>query len=121
MENAKRILLVDLDDIRRESRIRLFTHAGYVVEVRTDHIEAERIDHESTFDLVIVALHQDATEAAEYCDHLCRVKPRLPVLLLADVGAFVPHAALSSIIETGNPDDPMLKIGTMLAASTHIR
>ena len=121
MESAKKILLVDLDDIRRKSRIRILTHAGYDVEIRADHIEAERIDHESAFDLVIVALHQDAIEAAENRDHLCWVKPRLPVLPLADVSAFVPPGNLSSLIETGSPDNLMRKIAAMLASSTYIR
>lgn len=52
MGTAKKILLVDLDDERRDSRVGLLTQAGYSVEVRKDRIAAERLDHESTFDLV---------------------------------------------------------------------
>jgi AmiR/NasT family two-component response regulator len=121
MENAKKILLIDLNDIRRESRVRLLTHAGYTVDVRTDYVEAERLDHEGRFDLVILALHSDPAKAAHYSDHLCRAKPRLPILLLTDVGVFVPPGTLSRSIETGSPDDLIQEITGMLAGSTSVR
>ena len=90
MLDKKRILLVDLDDSRRASRLQLLTHAGYAVDVRTDHIEAERLDHEGEFDLVIVALHGSPEQAATYSDDLSTAKQRLPILLLTDSGVYVP-------------------------------
>jgi hypothetical protein len=57
MENKKKILLIDLDDTRRATRVGLLTSSGYDVDLRDDYIAAERLDHEGFFDLVIVALH----------------------------------------------------------------
>src|ERR1700677_78191 len=39
--NAKKILLVDLDDLRRHSRVRVLNMAGYAVDLRDDAIAAE--------------------------------------------------------------------------------
>ena len=52
----KRILLIDADDTRRNTRVAMLTGAGYEVEVRADHIIAENLAFESSFDLVILAL-----------------------------------------------------------------
>jgi AmiR/NasT family two-component response regulator len=121
MENPQKILLIDKDDNRRQSRVNLLAYAGYTVSVRADYIEAERLDHEGRFDLVILALHGDAENATLYSNHLSRTKPRLPVLLLTDVGVFVPPGTLSDSIETGNPAKLIHEIAEMLAGSTHVR
>jgi hypothetical protein len=71
--------------------------------------------------LVIVALHGDPENAARYSDHLSRVKPKLPILLLTDAGVFVPPGTLSDSIETGNPAKLIQEIAEMLAGSTHVR
>lgn len=103
MENAKKILLIDQNDGRRESRMRLLTHSGYEVSVRTDTSEPFQLDHEATFDLIIVALHGDPAKATLYSDQLSVAKPKLPILLLADMGVFVAPGTLSRSIETGAP------------------
>ena len=121
MADKKRILLVDLDDSRRASRLQLLTHAGYVVDVRADHIEAERLDHEGEFDLVIVALHGNPQKAATYSDDLSRAKRRLPILLLTDSGVYVPKDTLSRNVEAGSPAALMREVVSMLAGSTHVR
>ena len=121
MENAKKILLIDVDDNRRRSRVNLLTNAGYRIEVRQDYIDAERLNHEGTFDLVIVSLHGDSDKAAHYSDVLTRAQPRLPVLLLTDVGMFVPPGTLSPSLKTGSPAELIGEIVGMLAGITHVR
>lgn len=119
--NQRKILLIDLDDSRRETRVRLLTGAGYAVDVRNDSIEAERLDHEGTFDLVILALHGNPEKAVHYSDSLTRKKPRLPILLLTDLGVYVPKGTLSETMETGDPAALIREVASMLAGSTHIR
>jgi DNA-binding NtrC family response regulator len=118
--NPKKILLVDLDDARRRSRIRLLEHAGYEVSVRTDHISAESLNHEG-FDLIVIALHYDEKLAIEYSNRLSRSNPTLPVLLLLDRGVFVPRKTVRPTIETGNPKELLEEIASLLAGSSHIR
>jgi hypothetical protein len=101
--------------------VRLLAHAGYAVDVRRDHIEAERLDHEGVFDLVIVTLHGEPRRAARYSDDLRRAKPRLPVLLLTDTGVYVPPGTKSHSIETGDPGALIQGVASMLAGSTYIR
>lgn len=121
MENAKKILLIDQDDHRRDSRVSLLTHSGYLVSVRTDHVEAYKLDHEGSFDLIVVALHGDPTKATQYSDQLSQLKPNLPILLLADVGVFVPPGTLGHSMETGSPASLIAEIARILAGSTHVR
>jgi hypothetical protein len=99
----------------------LLVKAGYTVDLRDDYIAAERLDHEGHFDLIIVALHGRADKAREYSDHLSRIKPRLPVLLLTDSGTYVPPGTLGNTVETGDPEKLIKEITSMLAVSTHIR
>jgi len=120
MANQKRILLIDLDDRRRDTRVQLLTHAGYAVEVRNNHIEAEHLDHEGEFDLVIVTLH-GSPQAVKYSDDLNRAKPRLPILLLTDSGVYVPRDTRNQSMETGSPGALIEEVASMLAGSTHIR
>ena len=118
----KRILFVDLDDTRRETRVRMLTGAGHEVEVRADHEVAETLDHEGTFDLLLLALHKkDLEEAAAYSETIRKKYPTLPILLLLDVGVFVPRGTLSESIETGFPFAMLRQIGEMLAGSSHVR
>jgi AmiR/NasT family two-component response regulator len=121
MANQKRILLIDLDDNRRETRVQLLTHAGYAVDVRRDHIEAERLDHEGQFDLVIVTLHGDPGRAAQYSDTLSKAKPRLPVLLLTDLGVYVPPGTRNPSVEAGDPAALIQEVASMLAGSIYVR
>jgi DNA-binding response OmpR family regulator len=83
-EASKRILLIDLDESRRVTSVHLLTHAGCDVDVRNDHVDAERRADEVDFDLVIVALHEDFEDAAACSERLRRSDPTLPVLLLTD-------------------------------------
>jgi DNA-binding NtrC family response regulator len=93
----QRILLIDRDDGRRQSRIMLLVKAGYEVEVRADRVIAEDQNHEPRFDLVILALHHKKLEdAAAYSERLRKVNPNLPILLLTDYGVVVPRGTPQS-------------------------
>jgi hypothetical protein len=119
---SKRVLLVDLEDTRRQTRVRMLTQAGHDVQLRVNHVDAEWLDHEGHFDLVILSLHRTKLEeAASYSERLRIRKPDLPVLLLLDVGVFVPRGTLSPSIDTGYPVEFMREVASMLAGSTHIR
>ena|SRR5579884_2006437 len=118
----KRILLVDRDDSRRETRVMLLVSAGYEVEVSASWAIAEGADHEGRFDLVILSLHYGGPqEALDYSDKVAKENPTLPVLLLMDTGVFVPRDTLSRSIETGLPVEMLQTIAEMLAGSRHIR
>jgi hypothetical protein len=121
LPGSKKLLLIDLDDGRRTSRTHLLTSAGYTVDLRDDYMDAERLDHEGFFDLIILALHGHPDKALAYSDQLSRAKPRLPILLLTDSGVYVPPGTLGHSVETGNPAALMKEIASMLEGSTHIR
>lgn len=100
----------------------MLTEAGHAVTVRTDWIASHDLDHEGTFDLVIIALHHDDLKAAvAYGEQLHADKPTLPILLLTDSGMFAPRGTLNPSMETGNPVELMTEVAAMLAGSTHIR
>lgn len=68
-EARKRVLLVDLDDVRRRKRVRMLTAAGYEVETRVDHEMSEALEREASFDLLVLALHhKKLEEAAAYSE-----------------------------------------------------
>jgi hypothetical protein len=119
--NAKKILLVDLDNLRRQSRVRVLNMAGYAVDIRDDSVAAERLDQEGNFDLIIVALHGHPEKAIAYSDHLAVARPKLPILLLTDWGVYVPPGSRSGTIETGDPDRLIQEIASRLEGSTHVR
>ena len=122
LPNAKKLLLIDLDDTRRSTRVKMLTQAGYDVQLRIDHVDAEWLDHEGHFDLVILSLHRTKLDdAAAYSERLRERRPKLPVLLLLDVGVFVPRGTLSRSMDTGFPVEFMQEIASMLAGSAHIR
>jgi CheY-like chemotaxis protein len=116
----KRILLVDVDDPRRDTRIRLLSKAGYEVHVRKDSDAAERLKDEWGYDLVVVAINRDSNLPAEYSDRLSMRVPDLPILLLVDNDAFVPFGTLSRTIETGDPIALLKEIARMLTGSERI-
>jgi DNA-binding NtrC family response regulator len=120
-KTAKKILLIDLDDSRRTSRIALLEQAGYHVSLRTDHVQAAELNQEGTYDLVVVALHRNSELATEYSDRLAILKPKLPILLLTDFGVLTPEGTLSRSIKAGVPREIMAEIATMLEGSAHIR
>lgn len=115
-ENGKKILLIDLDDARRDSRVMLLTNAGYTVDLRNDHITAERLNHEDSFDLIILALHNRPESAVAYSDQLSKDRPTLPILLLTDYGI-----SLNRSVEGGSPAEFLGKVAAMLEGSIHIR
>jgi hypothetical protein len=122
MDNQlKKILLIDVDDSRRASRVLLLEQAGYEVFLRGDWTAAELSKHESACDLVLIALHDDPKLALAYAERLAKHSPELPVLLLSDTDVFVPLETLSPNIAAGNPRMLMEKIATMLAVSNHVR
>ena len=122
MDSRKRILLVDVDDIRRETRVRMLTAAGYEIETRPDEEISEILDNEGAFDLLIVALHnRNLKDAVSYSELVRKQKPDLPILLLLDGGVFVPRGTLNPSIETASPLELMKEISKMLAESDHIR
>ena len=45
-DEAKKIMLIDLDDSRRSSRKLLLEHAGYEVALRDNYVSAETLNHE---------------------------------------------------------------------------
>lgn len=121
-ETAKRILLIDLDDLRRETRVRMLRQEGYSVILRTSHVDAEKLEGEGRFDLVILTLHHAALDdAAAYSERLRKQKPDLPILLLTDNGVFVPRGTLSPSVETGYPLEFMQEVASMLAGSKRLR
>lgn len=121
MQGSNQIMLIDLDDERRDTRIKLLEQAGYDVTVRSTYIEAGRLDDEGSFDLIILALHHRPDEALPYSDKLSRNNPGLPILLLSDQGIYVPRGTLSKNLEAGSPIELIREIAAMLAGSTHIR
>jgi hypothetical protein len=120
-EPRKRILLVDLNDSRRDTRVQLLTNAGYSVAVRDDHISAENIADEGEFDLVVVALHRGPEDDDASSERLSQKDPTLPILLLTDSGVFVPPGTFSRPLESGSPLELIREVTAMLAGSTHIR
>jgi DNA-binding NtrC family response regulator len=58
--------------------------------VRSDHVEAEKVGHESCLDLVVIALHMTKLEdTVAYSERLSKRHPTLPILLLTDHALFV--------------------------------
>ena len=95
---------------------------GYEVTLRDDYVEAERLDHEGRFDLMIVALHRrHLKEAAEYADRVQRAKPDLPILLLTDAGVYAPKGTLSKSVETDGYAALLKSVAAMFESSSHIR
>lgn len=85
---AKKILLIDLEDSRRASRVLLLEQAGYQVFLRTDRKTAELSNIETGYDLVLIALHDDAKPALAYAEVLAKHSPDLPILLLSEPAFF---------------------------------
>lgn len=122
VDSTKRILLVDEDDMRRETRVRMLTGARYEVETRPDEEVSATLDNEGAFDLLIVALNnRNFEDAVSYSERVRKQKPDLPILLLLDAGVFAPRGTLNPSIDTASPLELMKEISKMLAESDHIR
>ena len=121
-KDGVRILLVDFDDARRVTRVKLLESRGYEITLRDDYVEAEKLDHEGAFDMMIVALHRrDLKEVAGYTDRVQRAKPDLPILLLTDAGVYAPKGTLSKSVETDGYAALLKSVAEMFEASSHIR
>jgi DNA-binding NtrC family response regulator len=120
MTDAKRLLLIESEDFRRSSRIRLLVASGYEVDVREDFAAAEALHDERSYELVILALRETSAKAIAYSDRLKHSAPQLPILLLADFGVIIPPGTLSQSIEAGTPQSLLEKVAAMLRDSTHI-
>jgi hypothetical protein len=120
-DTPQRLLLIDLDDVRRQSRVQMLESVGYEVETRANYMAAERLDHEGAFDLIIVTLHRHPEDTAAYSDHLSKTDPKLPILLLTDAGVFVPKGTLSQSVGAGSVSALIQRVSAMLVGSTHIR
>ena len=117
-----KILLVDFDDARRETRVRVLESRGYEVTIRNDYIASEALDHEDSFDLMILALHRkDLKKSIDYTNRVQRAKPDLPILLLTDAGVYAPKGTLSKSVETDGHAALLASIAEMFDASSHIR
>lgn len=119
--SGKRVLLIDFDDSRRRSRILLLESVGHEVETRLDYVGAEKLDHEGTYDLIIVALHTDPERTVDYSDRLVHAYAGLPILLLTDDGVFTPRGTLNPSLASGQPKELMKQVASMLGGSTFIR
>lgn len=120
-DTAQRILLIDSDDLRRQSRVQMLESVGYEVETRANYVVSEQLDHESEFDLIIVTLHRHPEDTAAYSDHLSMAAPQLPILLLTDAGVFVPKGTLSQSVDAGSVSQLIQRVSAMLVGSTHVR
>ena len=71
MLGTKSILLVDSDDVRRETRIALLESRGAKVTSRATCSTSASLDSEGTFDLLIVVVNSDnLKEATYYAEHV---------------------------------------------------
>jgi hypothetical protein len=86
-----KILLLDQDEGRWESRSKQLANAGYDVTARKAH---EYPGNLGTFDLMVCAFHENPEDAAVYVDALQVSNPQQPILLLTDYGVFVPKGCL---------------------------
>jgi CheY-like chemotaxis protein len=120
-DSAKQILLIDYQDGRRDSRVKILESAGYTITVHDRHQTTEKLEHEDRFDLIVLALHTSPAEAASYSDRLTQQFPRLPILLLTDSGIYVPKGTLSRSMEAGIASELLTNIAEMLAGTSHVR
>jgi len=96
-----KILVIDLDQLRRESRVKQLANAGYDVDSSDSHDCAECPSNLGTYDLMVVSFHQHPEEATAYVDALRVSNPQQPILLLTDYGVFVPHGCLNETPHCG--------------------
>lgn len=117
----KRILLVDVDDPRAKTRVKMLLAAGYEVDVREDDDVSELLAHEDSFDLILLSLRQKGLDhTCAYSDSVAKKFPKLPILLVTDAGIFATRGTLSRSIDGWDAAEMMKEIASMLAGSTHI-
>ena len=122
MGGGKRILLIDHDDRRRDTRVAMLKRMECEVELREDDLHAEAASHEGRFDLVVIALHRRGLDrAAAYSERIRAKNPDLPILLLTDQAVYVPNGTFSRTLEAGVPRELVEAIAEMLSGSKHLR
>lgn len=115
MLGKKSILLVDRDDVRRETRIALLESHGAKVTARENCSTSASLDSEGTFDLLIVVVNSDnLKEATGYAEHVHLSNSNLPILLLRDLGVSLPAVTPGRVLEAGDPRKLVLEVAEML-------
>ncbi len=119
----KRILLIDHDDPRRATRMLLLKGQGYEVVSADSYQDVEGHIREAAFDLVIVETDDIKKAVIAYGERLRVIQPQLPILVLSNLGLFLPKEVVLAHFEAGSPSpvEVITKIAAMLLASTHQR
>jgi DNA-binding NtrC family response regulator len=119
----KHILLIDHNDSRRATRVLMLQEAGYEVVTADSYQAVEGHIREATFDLVIVETDEIKKAVIAYAEPLRGLQPDLPILVLSDLGLFLPKQVLLARFAAGNPSpmEVITKIAAMLLESTHRR
>ncbi|HET9695506.1 MAG TPA: hypothetical protein VFP40_01485 [Terriglobales bacterium] len=116
-----RILLVETEHLRRQTRIALLRAAGYEVEILDLH-QAHQVAHESGFDLIVFALETlENCAFMEYREQVSKVAPMVPFLLVADNGAYAPAESIEKVIAAGNPALLLREVASLLTGSERLR
>lgn len=114
---SARILLVDFDDPRRETRVRLLEWSW----LRSDSPQGlYRIGKTGPRGKI---RHDDPGSAPagfEQSRRVQRTKPELPILLLTDVGVYAPKGTLSKSVETDGYAALLKTVAKMFASSTEL-
>lgn len=99
----KRFLLIDANDLRRATRVMLLQSAGYEVATADRFEEVEGQIREACFDLVVAQTGNVGEAVMAYGERLRAANPQLPILLLSDLGLFLPKNVLLSSFAAGGP------------------
>jgi hypothetical protein len=114
--------MIERDELRRDTRVRVLESLGHNVVLRSDYIDSKALNHEGTFDLLIISLNRSEVDAASaYSDTVIAAMPTLPILLITDFGVFVPRGTLARVMQAGGPKELVSEVSNLLAASMHIR
>lgn len=116
---SKKILLIDLDDTRRATRVQLLESEGYIGDIRDDHVAAAKAANENDYDLVVLALAVDASLASAYAARLQAASPTLPLLILTDAGVYAPSGMQSN--DGHDPREFLARVAELLLGSKHVR
>lgn len=119
----KRILLIDHNDPRRATRVLLLQEQGYEVVTADSYQAVEGHIREAAFDLVIVETDDIKKAVIAYGERLRGIEPQLPILVLSDLGLFLPKEVVLAHFSTANPSpvEVITKIAALLLGSTHRR